>query len=250
MKIRMGGLLLVLCVSLLAIEADRSASGQEKAKEKAKNSIAAIFDGIPADLRGKVKDNPVRCDRANDWLKEYVNGKGKIVEIRLDVKEIAPYRQKEGYLVELRLENAKANLLGDEWQVSFGDVTNGFGRDVSSGFGTKGTGARAAAPRINFTFVEVSQADAEKLADAKQVVIKGKVRDVKLARLGYSPPAAGTIGIILDDIEVDGKKWTPYISPVGGRKGGIGPGDGFQPGKKGSDGPGGGGKKKGPPADQ
>src|ERR1019366_4143872 len=95
MNIPLGGLralVLAFCVLCLPLAFDRNAAGQEKDKD----SIKTLFDGIPADLRAKVRGNPVRCDRVNDWLKEHVNGKGKVVEIRLAVKNISTSRSEDG----------------------------------------------------------------------------------------------------------------------------------------------------------
>ena len=66
-------LMLMVLVLGLAVGADGLASGQEKEKD----SIKALFEGIPADLRSKVRDNPVRCDRVNDWLQEPCQWEGQ-----------------------------------------------------------------------------------------------------------------------------------------------------------------------------
>jgi hypothetical protein len=110
-------LLVMLCVSCFVFSIEPQASGQEKDKQKEKNSIRSLFDGIPADLRAKVRDNPVRCDRVNDWLIEHVNGK-KTVEIQMGVKRVRPYRAEDGtYRVELTLECPNLNILEDGWRV-------------------------------------------------------------------------------------------------------------------------------------
>jgi hypothetical protein len=182
-----------------------------------KNSIKALFDEIPKDLAAKVKDNPVRCDRVNDWLQEHVNGKGKTIEIRVEMKEVRPYRKEGAYLVYLTLAAPKLNFLGDDWRVHIGD-------GVSPG--------RASA---NFTFEGVSTADAEKLVDLTHVSIQGKVKEVNLPRFSarFSKPAAPLdpeLRIVLEDVQVDGKKWTPYKGPIiggGFGNGGFGGGNPF-----------------------
>jgi hypothetical protein len=59
-----------------------------------KDSIASLFDGIPADLRSNVRLNSVRRDRVNDWLADHVDGKGKTVELQLPVR-VAAIRSKD-----------------------------------------------------------------------------------------------------------------------------------------------------------
>jgi len=64
------------------------------------------LEGLPSDLRAKMKANPVRRDRVNDWLGEHVNGKGKIIEVRVPVR-IKPTRAKDGsYTVWISLESS------------------------------------------------------------------------------------------------------------------------------------------------
>lgn len=200
-----GAALLVLGAFGLASPPDRPAP------DKDKNAIKLLFDGLPADLRTKVRDNPVRCDRVNDWLQDNVNGKGRTVEIRVDVKEVLPYRRNTGYLVHFFLEETKVNLLDADWQVVLADVGNG------PAVGRKASGAK------NFSFEGISTVDAERLVDLKRAVVVGKVKEAKISRLHASSVAtsAPTVTIILEDVLVDGKKWTPYQTPAG---------DGFGPG--------------------
>jgi hypothetical protein len=82
-------LLVLLCASCLVLVSNPLVSGQEKDKDKM--SLKSLFDGLPADLRAKVKHNPVRCDRVNDWLQENVNGKGKTIEMQVAVKKVSPF---------------------------------------------------------------------------------------------------------------------------------------------------------------
>jgi hypothetical protein len=163
--------------------------------EKDKEAIKGLFDGIPMDLRAKVKDNPVRCDRVNDWLHENVAGKGKIVGLTLSVAKVNPIRDKSGaYSIYLAVAPSSVNVLSDDWKVSFHD--NG-----------------AFAREYQFTFEGVSTADAEKIADAKHVHFQGKVKYVSLARF---PNPASNMRIVLEDILVDGKKWTSSGDGPGG----------------------------------
>lgn len=162
--------------------------------EKDKEAIKVLFDGIPMDLRAKVKDNPVRCDRVNDWLRDNVGGKGKIIGMTLAVEKVYPNREKVGvYSIQLAVAPTVVNVLSDDWKVSFHD--NG-----------------AFAREYQFNFVDVSSADAEKLADAKHVHLQGKVKYVLLSRLPNPQPS---IRIVLEDILVDGKKWTSSDGPSG-----------------------------------
>jgi hypothetical protein len=193
-------LLVMLCVSCVAFNMEPLASGQGKDKEKEKNSIKSLFDGIPVGLRAKVKENPVRCDRVNDWLQENVNGKGKTIEVQVEVKQVKPYRAKDGtYSVDLTLAFAEAKLLETEWQVFLGD------RKREPGYSP-----------INFVFEGVSAADAEKLADAKHVTLQGKLQEVALPRFSYAKPVWGAINVVLEDVHVDGKKWKKSSNKKGG----------------------------------
>ena len=178
-------------------------------------TIKSLFDGIPADLRAMVRDNPVRCDRVNDWLKEHVNGKGKTIEIEMKVKKVRPYRiNDKTYRVELTLERPNLAVLGDEWSIYLCD------RYVSEDGSLK----------QDFHFGDVSVADAEKLADAKSVMIRGNVKEARLSRFRYlSVPH--TVHFELEDVQVNGSKFVPYQAPDpfggkkgGGKKGGFGKG--------------------------
>jgi hypothetical protein len=212
MKFRLGAIatLLILGVHCFSTPPDKVAPGEER------NTVKALFDGLPADLRAKVRDNPVRCDRVNDWLKDQVNGKGKTVEIRLFVKDVLPYRSEDGtYRVHIKLVAANMQLLGDGWQVALGDYNS---RRITSG------PAEYLPPGGNFSFSGVSSADAEKLADSKEVVIQGKVQEVLLPRFQRNSPDGAAMSVILEEVQVNGKKWTPYKAPdvpfVGGKKAG------------------------------
>jgi hypothetical protein len=204
MNVRFGAIVVpLLCGFLLAVVPVRS---QEKDKDKQKNSIESIFDGMPDDLRAKVKENPVRCDRVNDWLKEHVDGKGRTIEIEMNVKKFRPYRTNDKtYRIELSLESPKLPLLGTEWRVF---LCNQY---VSEDGILK----------QDFHFGEVSMADAEKLADAKSVMIRGKVKEARLSRFAYAN-TPHTVKFELEDVQVNGTKLMPYkaLGPFGGKKGG------------------------------
>jgi hypothetical protein len=182
------------------------AAGQEK-KQKPQNSIESLFEGLPADLRKNVKSNAVRQDRVNDWLKEHVNGKGKTIEVRVPV-EIIPTRAKDGtYDVQITLVRSAppaitVRTLGDEWPLEL----NGRAVLVPKKGKGKGLAGKGKLFRRNFSFVGISPADAEKLADLKVVTIQGKVEAAALL------PMFGGVGIslALDDVRVEGKKLTPY----------------------------------------
>jgi len=201
---------MVLFVLGFVLVSQASLAGQEKDTPKENNSIAALFDGIPADLRSKVKDNPVRIDRVNDWVQEKVTGKLKPIEIKMRVKEIyLPARSEDRtYTVLFSLEYAKVNVLGDEWEVSVHPA--------------------GPAPGGRFSFVGVSTADAEKLLDSKTILIQGRAKYVRLigGSGSYGPFAEPRIGVSLEDVQVDGKTWTPapFIGGFKGKKeGGLPP---------------------------
>jgi hypothetical protein len=217
MKTRIAGVLLIVPAIVLAGLAPLV--GQEKSQPK-EQTIEALFAGLPADLQAKVKTNPVRCDRVNDWLKENVASKGKNVKVRAEVAEVSPARRDGNYLVHLKLEPLIVKFLGDDWKVALTDVTNG--NTLRSNFAK------------NFSFEAVGTPDAEKLCDAKHVMVSGHVREVRVPR---PADTVGLVVVVLEDVEIDGKAWKPYISPiVGGGKGGFNPG---------GDNPFGGGGKKG-----
>jgi hypothetical protein len=96
-------------------------------------------------------------------------------------------------------------LLDNDWQVYLGDRTTRRGT-----FST------------NFLFEGVSAADAENLADAKAVVIRGKVQEITLPQFSSPTPEWGAIYVVLQDVQVDGKKWKKRPEKKGG--GGFGPG--------------------------
>jgi hypothetical protein len=204
MNIRFGrilALLLLLGVSLFAMECGGLVSGQEKDKTKDNNQIKALFNGIPADLRSKVKNNPVRRDRVNDWLKEQVDGKAKAIEIQIGVRDVQATRSSDGtYVVRLELREAIVNVLEDDWQLYLSESGKGEGNV--------------------FSFMGVSSTDAEKLADLKKVVLKGKLKVAIL--LSNAPRTAGgppVIFIVLEDVQVDGKKWRPFKAAEKGKSG-------------------------------
>jgi hypothetical protein len=174
--------------------------GQEKEKDKAKTSIQSLFAGLPADLQKKVKHNPVRCDRVNDWLVENINGKGKVIEMKVSVEKVRPIRNKDGsYYIELKLVYPTIELLGDEWSVYLSDRPH----------------PRSAFP-INFVFDAVSAKDAERLADSSEVVVHGTVREVTLPRFSAKPASLGSISIALTDAQIDGQKWKKGTEKKGG----------------------------------
>jgi hypothetical protein len=221
MNVRFGGLrvsLLAFSVWCFPIAADRNALGQEK------DPIKALFDGVPVDLRAKVKQNPVRCDRVNDWLAENVNGKGKIIEMRLEVGPAGVDRSKDGtYLVGLRVKDPTVAVLDDEWSVH---LTNGFNLIQGSIY--------------QLGFRGVKTADAEKIADAQNIVFRGKIKEIKLPRIRSKSKTA--ILVVLEDVELNGSKWMPYQEP-GAEGGGPFGADPFGQ-KKGKS------KKGGPPEDK
>lgn len=161
--------------------------------DKQKQTVIALFDGLPMDLRSKIKDNPVRCDRVNDWLKDNVADKGKSIEINLAVERVNPVRDKDGmYDVQLAVQPTIIGVLDSNWVVNFSD------HGISS-------------REYQFYFSGVTPADAEKLADSKHVKIQGKVKSAYLSRFPTPQP---NMRIVLEDVLVDGKKWNPY-SPKG-----------------------------------
>lgn len=206
MSIRIGAIVagwlgVFFCFAVLS---EGPVRGQEKEKEK--NAIASLFDGVPADLQAKVRDNPVRCDRVNDWLKDKVNGKGKTIEIQMNVKRVRPYRTADKtYRVELTLECPHISVLGDVWRIYLCDqyvAENGFLQQ-------------------DFHFGDVSAADAEKIADAKQITIRGKVKEARLSRFAYAN-TPHTVQFELEDVQVNGIKVVPYKGPTKkGKKGMI-----------------------------
>jgi hypothetical protein len=216
-----GGVFLALAVFGFATPPDQPGPDKEK------NPIKALLDGIPADLRTKVRDNPVRCDRVNDWLKE--NANGKTIEVRVELQEALPERGDKGYIVHLALEGTKINVLDADWHVVLADHMMGRESTLPSRGGF-----------AHFSLEGVKTADAEKLVDAKRAVIKGKVKEAKITRLNrevFRPESgatnSATLTVVLEEVLVDGNKWTPYRAAKGG---GIGTGEAnpFGKGKKGT----------------
>ena len=115
MNIRLGGLLaFLLCVMSFPTGLDRAVYGQDADK----NPTVPLFDGIPADLRMKVRNNPVRCDRVNDCAQGAGQRKGKTVEMRVGVQNVYANRSEDGtYVVQFDLKGTPVYLLGDEWLV-------------------------------------------------------------------------------------------------------------------------------------
>ena len=210
MNIRLGrgrSLLAVFAALCFAVQGDTRLLGQEKEK----NSLDALFNGIPADLKTKVRDNPVRIDRVEDWLQEHLRGKGKTVELTFAVKDIYyPKRGDDGtYIILLKLEPAKALALGDEWTVTIGN------------------GSRL---NTDLAFAGVSALDAETFVNTKSVLVQGKVTIVRMLggsgssggpKSGFAPPR---IFVGVEDVQVNGKIWAAHKSPDGpfgkGKKGG------------------------------
>lgn len=155
-----------------------------------KNTIRALFEGTPEDLRARVKENAVRRDRVNDWLSEHVNGKGKTIEVEATVDLVRTTRNTDGtYAVKIHVAHVKAHALENDWQAYLSDDAKGQG----------------------FSFVAVSAVDAEKLIDTKKVVVQGKVKEIKLLpnRPGIGGSAVPVINVVLEDIRIDGKAFTP-----------------------------------------
>ena len=140
------------------------ASGQDK-----QDPLAALFVGLPADLRANIGTNSVRRDRVNDWLSEHVDGKGKTVELRIPVTVTAVRGADKTYTVQFTMRNrffggegqlagralsAAVTVLGDTWPILLRDGSGSIDR---SGY------------RSNFGFVEVSTEDAEKLVELKEI---------------------------------------------------------------------------------
>jgi hypothetical protein len=212
MRIRFGTVQLLVflcCVGGATLWPSTPTSGQQQPQD----AIAVLFEGVPADLRSKVKTNFVRRDRVNDWLRENVNGKGKTIEIKVPVR-VGGKRANDGSYALL------ANL---------GTAAKGFGGGTPFTGGKKGGGtgfALLTAPKINvlgddwsldllvgdpdaslyvsnqFELNGVSAADAEKLVDLEQASIKGKVHEVRLA-------SETLLRVVLDDAQMEGKRITP-----------------------------------------
>ena len=189
----------VLVLGLVGLARGQDQSGRDKEK----NTLQSLFDGIPKDLSAKVQPNPVRCDRVNDWLQDNVNGKGRSIEVTIELQDVLPYRQENGYRVHLALKESKLNLLDADWELRLADPTN-----------AEMILRRAVVGAKNFSFDGVNAVDAEKLVDMKKVAIRGKVKEAKISRLNSS--TAPAITIILEDVLVEGNRWIAYQGPAVG----------------------------------
>ncbi len=187
-------------------------------QKDAKDSIVALFDGIPADLRSKVKDNSVRRDRVNDWLGDHVNGKGKTIEIQLPVLVTAT-RTKEGtytIVVSLGRGKKKGGVPGE-----FGGFGFGAGDPKVAVLGDEWTLFLRFAPTDSaelwsqLELAGVSAADAEKLVELERATIKGNVQQVFAG-------SGSVLRVILGEVQVDGKEMTPRKLEGGGKKGAPG----------------------------
>jgi hypothetical protein len=168
-------------------------------QDKEKNTIKALFNGIPEDLRSKVKENAVRRDRVNDWLAEHVNGKGKIIEVPMSVDNVRTTRNSDGtYSVKILVAHVKAHALDSDWQTYLSDEPKGQG----------------------LSFIAVSGKDAEKLIDSKKITVEGKVKEIKLVhnRPGLGGSAHPVINILLEDIRIDGRAFTPPVELIKSKK--------------------------------
>jgi hypothetical protein len=203
--------LVAFCVACAALLSSGAAPAQQP-----KDTIPALFDGLPADLRAKVQYNSVRRDRVNDWLSENVNGKGKTIDMQVPVKVLAK-RAKDGtYLVAVTVGTGtgffkggkapkgppaggggfagfgakggtRVNVLGDEWSLA---LSVGGGKDSNDFWPNQ------------LELAGVNVADAEKLVDLAEATVKGKIIEVSLA-------SEESLRIVLGDVTVDGKKMTP-----------------------------------------
>jgi RNA polymerase sigma factor (sigma-70 family) len=161
----------------------------QRSQDKEKNSIAALFDGIPPDLRSKVQGNSVRGERLNDWLQQNVDGKEKVVKFKVPLRKVGAYRNDDGtYVVHLELHDDSVRLLGGTWSIVAALENQD---DVS-----------------DFCFQKVSPADAERFVDAKGITIQGTVKRVA-ATANADWQAPYSILLTLSDVRVDGKAFTP-----------------------------------------
>jgi hypothetical protein len=161
---------LLVCIACSGPEPSAAQCGQKDAKD----SIVALFDGIPADLRTKVKNNSVRRDRVNSWLRDHVNAKGKTIEIRVPVRVTAILSKDETYTIVVSLskkggfagfgEATKVAVLGDEWPAFLLFA------------------AKDSQDSTQLELAGVSVADAEKLVEVEQATIKGNVQLARLLR--------------------------------------------------------------------
>lgn len=219
----MSARILVSSVAILVAAVFAGASPPDRPKaQKTENSVEALFDGIPQDLCAKVRDNPVRCDRVNDWLQENVNGKGKMFDTRVDLQEVIPYRRENGYLMHLVLKETKVRLLDADWVLHLGDHK----------LPASGKSFGSSALSYHFSFEGVSAAHAEATCDMKSVAVKGRVKEAKISRLHTA--ATPTLSIVLEDVTIENNRWAPYKAPTGlrgGADGGDNPFGGFGKGK-------------------
>lgn len=227
-----GVVLVAFCVACAALLSSGAVPAQDP-----HDSIPALFDGLPADLRAKVKWNSVRRDRVNDWLGENVNGKGKTIEMQVPVKVLAK-RAKDGtYLVAVTVSPGPI--------FKGGKATKGFGGAGGPPPGAGGGGGPGGPPPgfggpfrfqkltvlgdewsldlvvgakdsadywpNQLELAGVSVADAEKLVDLAEATVKGKILEVGLV-------SEQSLRIVLGDVMLDGKKMTPRkreLPPMG-----------------------------------
>jgi hypothetical protein len=250
---RVGSVLVAFCVACAGLLSSGSAPAQQP-----KDSIVALFDGLPADLRAKVQTNSVRRDRVNDWLDEHVNGKGKTIEMQVPVIVRANRAKDRTYLVTVMVGTGKGFFAGGgkggkggagKGGIGKGGAGGGFGGNpggaggAGGGFGgnpggagggfagNQGGGGGFAGFRLGgqkvtvigdewwldlivgpensadywpneLELAGVSIADAEKMVEVTEATIKGKVQEVRLVN-------AGSLRVVLGDVQVDGKMMTP-----------------------------------------
>jgi hypothetical protein len=136
------------------------------------------------------------------------------------------------YLAHLFLKESKAKLLDADWELRLSDHNLPVSKMLTDS---------------NFSFEGVNAVDAEKLADMERAVIKGKVKEVKISRINSS--ATPYMAIILEDVIVEGNRWTASATPyrVGGPMGGDPFGNPFKGKDRGKGGDRKGSPKKGMP---
>jgi hypothetical protein len=207
---------LTLCV-LLGCQVERQEKKQkpladQEKKQKPQNSIESLFEGLPADLRKNVKGNQVRIDRVNDWLKNHVNGKRKTIEIRVPAGINPLRRLNKTYTVYISVDRTKASVkaLGEEWPLELIRKVDApkvvrINKDKAKWKDPKDPGNLLFVV-IQASFEDVSPADAEKMAELKEVTIQGKVQKAVIDKL--APSRVGIL-LILDDVRLEGKELTP-----------------------------------------
>jgi hypothetical protein len=129
-------------------------------KSTLKSTIPRLFEGLPADLQTKVRSNPVRRDRVNDWLREHVEGKGKTIEVAFPARVTAERDSDGTYQVGFELNDVMINVLGDEWRLQ---LLDGVPKQASV-----------------IGFMHVNPAEAERLADLKQFNLRATVKRATL----------------------------------------------------------------------